>query len=34
MEELIKKNNTNYFIRMLDSETDSVQFEISLNSFL
>ena len=34
MEELIKKNNTKYFIRILESEFDSVQFEISLNSFL
>ena len=30
----IKKLNEKYLIRILDSELDSVQFEISLNSFL
>jgi hypothetical protein len=30
----INKLNEKYLIRILDSELDSVQFEISLNSFL
>ena len=34
MEEIIKKYNTNYFIRILDSNLDSVEFEISLDYFL
>ena len=34
MEHLIKNNNTKYFLRIFESEVDSVQFEISINSFL